>query len=456
MNLLKQMRFRDLIRNSTVLSAPGIISIFISLLSIPIHLNQAGSENYGNYIIFHFILMFSVNLNFGIGKSTVISINNIPNKKKEISFKALSYTTNISLIILILIIFLYLLKKYLIFDYSEFYKFTLYLLFGSIISIFFISLEGILQGNRKFKLLSFFNLFFYSFSLSIPSILLIYKNFNLENLIFISILIKLISILMMIIIVKYYNLIKKSDNRILANNLKKNARWITLNSLLIQLYDLFDKYLIKIFLGPIAVATYSIPQQLSGKLSIISKSFSAFLLPNLSKKKIDNLSFNFSLKIFIKFIPIVIFLMIPIYPILLKFWLGVSYNDTILNLTKIFSLSVIYSCASHILITKFEATKTLNRNLKIEFFLMPFFLITLYFLTSENFSLLLIGNLILIKELILLFLRLKLLNLKIQRNNSLYLYPIYFLIMLILSFYNYYLYYLMLLPLILNLFRNND
>ena len=66
----------------------------------------------------------------------------------------------------------------------------------------------------------------------------------------------------------------------------KIARWITLNSLLIQLYDLFDKYLIKIFLGPIAVATYSIPQQLTGKLSIISKSFSAFLLPNLSKKKL--------------------------------------------------------------------------------------------------------------------------------------------------------------------------
>ena len=77
------MRFRNLIRSSTVLSAPGIISIFISLLSIPIHLNQAGPENYGNYIIFHFILMFSVNLNFGIGKSTVISINNIPKKKRN-------------------------------------------------------------------------------------------------------------------------------------------------------------------------------------------------------------------------------------------------------------------------------------------------------------------------------------------------------------------------------------
>ena len=179
-------------------------------------------------------------------------------------------------------------------------------------------------------------------------------------------------------------------------------------------------------------------------------------MPNLSKKRIDNQSFDFSLKIFIKFIPIIIFLIIPIYPMLLKFWLGASYNETILNLTKIFSLSVIYSCVSHILITKFEATKTLNKNLKIEFLLMPFFLSSLYFLSSGNYSLLLIGVLILIKELILLFLRLKFLSLKIKQINSFYFFPLYFLIMLLLSFYNYYLYYLMLLPLILSLFKNND
>ena len=115
-----------------------------------------------------------------------------------------------------------------------------------------------------------------------------------------------------------------------------------------------------------------------------------------------------------------------------------------------------YSCVSHILITKFEATKTLNKNLKIEFLLMPFFLSSLYFLSSGNYSLLLIGVLILIKELILLFLRLKFLSLKIKQINSFYFFPLYFLIMLLLSFYNYYLYYLMLLPLILSLFKNND
>ena len=90
------------------------------------------------------------------------------------------------------------------------------------------------------------------------------------------------------------NLISRSSDQVLFRNLKNNARWLTLNSVLIQFYDLFDKYLVKIFLGPIAIATYSIPQQLTGKLSILSKGFSAYLLTTLSRKNHDNFVFNYS------------------------------------------------------------------------------------------------------------------------------------------------------------------
>ena len=90
----------------------------------------------------------------------------------------------------------------------------------------------------------------------------------------------------MFLIIKKNRLSIKAESKILKINLKKNSKWITLNGVLVQFYDLFDKYLIKFFLGPIALASYSVPQQLTGKLSIISKSFSAFLLPDLSKKKL--------------------------------------------------------------------------------------------------------------------------------------------------------------------------
>lgn len=449
-----KIKFKNLLTSSSILSVPGFVSIFISLLSIPTHLKYAGPENYGNYIIFHFILMISINLNFGIGKSVAISINNFISKKREISYEAIIYTINIVYIIFIIFLALYLLNKFLIVNFFDSYKYMLYLFIGSIITIFFITFEGILQGNRKFKSISILNLFFFSFSISIPSLVLIYnQNLTLENLIFISILIKFFSILIMLLIINNNNLYKVSKSKILLKNLKKNSKWITLNSVLIQFYDLFDKYLIKIFLGPVAVATYSIPQQLTGKLSIISKSFSAFLLPDLSKKKINNLNLNFSLQIFIKFIPIFIFIILPFYPIILKFWLGNAYNDTIHNLTKIFSISVIFSCASHILITKFEASKTLYKNLKIEFYLMPVFLFILFFLTSKNYSLLNIAILILFKELILFFLRLNFLKSEVIEFKKYYFFSLYFLFILFLSFYNNNFYYLSLIPLITIFFK---
>ena len=50
-------------------------------------------------------------------------------------------------------------------------------------------------------------------------------------------------------------------------------------------FDFTDKYLIKIFIGPAALALYSIPQQLTGKLSIISKGIAAVLLPAIAYEK---------------------------------------------------------------------------------------------------------------------------------------------------------------------------
>ena len=450
------MENRKLLTNASVLSLPGILAIFISLVSIPIHLKIAGAENYGNYIIFHFLLTLGTLLNFGIGKSIVISINNFPKKSKSVSYYGIKYTFILSIIFSILFIFLSAVEN-VTFTNSIFVNSIIltYFFIGILVTLFYISLEGILQGNQKFKSLSFYNFIFYSLSMSIPSLSLIYfKNISLENLILLSVLIKSSVIFMMFFAIIKNNLIKKSINKILLNNLKKNSKWLTLNSILVQFYDLFDKYLVKIFFGPVALATYSIPQQLTGKLSILSKGFSAFLLPFLSKKNFSNDDFNTTIKIFLIFIPIIIFLFFPLFELFLKLWLGSQFNNHILELTKIFSLSVIFSCASHILVTKFEATQTLKHNLKFEFSLMPFFLILLFYLTVNSFSILMIGSLILFKEIILLFFRLNLLKKSINNFKIYYIYSILFLFVLFFSFNNQIIFYILVFLLILNLFKN--
>ena len=304
-----------------------------------------------------------------------------------------------------------------------------------------------------FKFLSFFNFFFFSLSLSLPSlILLINAELSLKKLIIFSMIIKFLTIGLMLLIIFLNDLVSKSNNRILFLNLKKNAKWLTLNSILVNFYDLFDKYLVKIFLGPIAIATYSIPQQLTGKLSILSKGFSAYLLTNLSSKKHDNSVFNYSLRIFLNIIPILIFILFPLYELFLNFWLNDQYSQKILLLTKIFSLCAIFSCASHILITKFEASKTLSRNLKIEFLFMPIFIYSLYFFTKGKFSLIEISFLILSKEVVLLFLRLNLLRKVIKNLFIHYIYILFFLLTLYLSINFENLFYIFLLGLIISIF----
>ena len=86
------LKIHKLLINSSILSLPGILSILLSLISIPVHLSIAGAENYGNYIIFHFLLIISSILNLGIGKSITVSINNHPKKNKEISYQGIKYT----------------------------------------------------------------------------------------------------------------------------------------------------------------------------------------------------------------------------------------------------------------------------------------------------------------------------------------------------------------------------
>ncbi len=450
-----KLKLNNLIKKSTILSIPGLISILISLLSIPVHLNLAGPESYGNYIIFHFILMLSINFNFGIGKSTAISINNYPKENRKISYKAIEYTKKISYFIFGIFCFAILIN-HLFFNNSNLFEYLFYLFLGSIITIFFLSIEGVLQGNRKFEIISLINLSFFSFSFSVPSLMLILNsNLNLQQLIMISIFIKFVTVIVIFLTIYNKSYIEKSNSNILYTNLKKNSKWITLNGILIQFYDLFDKYLIKFFLGATALATYSVPQQLTGKLSIISKSFSAYLLPDLSKKKINNNDFEFSLNLFLTIIPIFIFILFPFYSSILEIWLRNSYNEEILILTKIFSLSVIFSCSSHILITKFEASKTLKKNLKIEFILMPIFLFSLFYLIQMKYSLIMISFLILAKEYILFILRLNYLNNYLKKFKTYFLYSLILISLLLLSFLNMKLFFVFLVIFFIIILRNN-
>ena len=103
--------------NTFITSLPGVLSIFLSLVSIPIYLNEIGISNYGNYIIQHFILTISFVTNLNFGKIVSIRVPKQKNKDQNKSvFTILTFSFFCSLITSAII---YLLIQMVVINYFD-------------------------------------------------------------------------------------------------------------------------------------------------------------------------------------------------------------------------------------------------------------------------------------------------------------------------------------------------
>jgi len=398
---MKNTSIQKFLSESFFASAPGLISIFLSLIAIPIHLKFAGTAHYGQYIFMHLISSLGFLLNLGIGKITSINISKNTNKNK-IAYNGIKVTLRNCSIFLVFSILLYFVNIY-----SNFIPNTSMILIAAsiLLTIFFVTLESIFVGNRMFAGLMFINLFYYGCSLSLPSIFLFLQYHDYQTIFFGSILIKLIVLVVSLTYLAKYNYIKFHKLKNYTNF--KSSKWFFISLLLSQIYDFGDKYLIKTILGPAALAIYIVPQQLSGKLSILSKGFSSVLLPSISdseKKRTQNDDLLLAIKLFTFVFPVFLFSIFYFFDYFLKLWIGVNYPREILQLLKIFTIVNWFSCLSHLFVTYYEGSGNVKKNTNIEIFFLPIFIASIVF-ASISKSLIAMATVMLAKEIALLLLR---------------------------------------------------
>ena len=421
-------KFSDLLKNSAILSLPSFLGIILAIIAIPVHLQINGKSDYGNYIFFHFIFSFGLLLNIGINKIVTVEL-----AKRKFTIEIIKQSLKISINIIFIIMLISIISCFIFQKYFNFLTIGV----GLSLTVIYLTFDGILQGFKRFKLLSVVNFIFYTLSLNLPSIYLILNSTsNFKSLILFSIFLKLISIIIILFYLKKY--FKFKYNKILKysfiSKFKIYSKWYSLHMLNLQIFDFMDKYLIKIFMGPIALAIYSVPYQLAGKLTIFSKSISVVLLPEISYSN-EKINFNHSLNIFTFVIPLFILIIFPFLDKLLILWLQDQYSIKILYLTKIFLIVAWVSGISHILITYFEAKKKIKFNTILElYFLFPFLLILSYVL-FEFKNLVLISFVLLFKELILIIFRTNKLKQTIDLVYLIYLNIIIVIINLIINMY---------------------
>ncbi len=436
----------DLHKNSYILSLPSIFGIILAIAAIPVHLQINGKSDYGNYIFFHFVISFGLLLNMGINKIVAVEL-----AKKKFIVQIIKQSLNLSLKIIFIVILVSLILYLTLNDYYNIFIIGI----GLSVTVVYLTFEGILQGFKNFKLISFVNFIFYTLSLNIPSIYLLIDNtLDFKSLIKFSIFLKLFSIVVILIYLKKF--FKSNHNENTKYNFilkfKKYSKWYSLHLLNLQVFDFIDKYLIKIFMGPIALAVYSIPYQLAGKLTILSKSISAVLLPEISQSN-EKSNFNHSLNLFTFIIPLLILILFPFLDKILLLWLQDEYSQKILELTKIFLIVSWISGISHILITFFEGKKKIKFNTILEIYLLIPFLLVLSFILFEFKNLILISYVLLLKEFVLIIFRTNKIKEKIDLIHPIYLNIIFVIINLLTNmYYKQYFYYAFILLILFNSF----
>ncbi len=395
------------LKNIFFSTSPGLISIVLTFLSLPIYLKYLPPSDYSTFLISHIFMSLSLVFNFNIGKIASIKFQNKSRKNKNaIIFNALFLSLIISLITsLILVFFLS-----MVFNNDKNIDFIV-IYFGLVVSILFINSESISKGLGKFKISAFSNLIFYGFSISGPSFVIL-LNYDLINqsffdLFYLSIFFKIISLIILIISIQSYLFNKNKLNIKVFLGFRKQSFWMTLSNSYNQIFDYLDKYLIKIFLNPLIFVNYTISQQIASKLSIFSGAIISVMLPKLASQKSSKSKKNvLNLHLYLFYIPISFLLILFEFSFdeLLKWWLKDSFNQNFYILFTIFLALTFVSCQSQILISLYEVNEITKKNSLFESFIIIPFIYVLFLIVSKG-DVILICYLILIKEIILFLIR---------------------------------------------------
>ena len=440
---------------------PGVLSILLSFFSIPIYLKYLGFEQYGNFLILHIFLSIALVTNFNFGKIASIRIQKVSNIFKNSIITTTVFISVISSIFVTLILFLIFYFIKLNFQIIDTFNYNLFLI-ALFISNIYITIENIIKGLKKYYLSSFSNLIFYSFSISLPAFFLLFNNDlknNIEILFKLSIFFKILGLTLLVIFLINKKLFNSEffSNKIIKN-FRNQANWLTLSSIYVQIFDFIDKYLIKVFLGSTSLALYSIPQQISGKLSVFSDGLISVFIPRISsiKKNSDKKNiFNSNFYGFFYLIGLILFLIYPFLDNILSWWLGENNNLKIIFLFKIFLIVSFYICITHIISTFFDTEFKSKINSQIETFVLLIFILGMIFSIYKS-SIDFFAFTILIRSIVsffikVIFVKKFIINLKILILQNIfiisafmcsaleqyYLFYSFFLILLILSFKNF-------------------
>ncbi|MEI7675940.1 MAG: oligosaccharide flippase family protein [Bacteroidales bacterium] len=349
------MTKKNLIFNSLSGVTQTIVTMLLTLVSVPLFINKLGFEFYGVFAILSVIGNLNLLANLGLNSSLIVYIS------KQGKCKESDYDIIVSLMIMFFLLCI-LLCTLILFEHKiiinilripEKYYIISIVLFRCMVianSLLFLGqiFSAIIDAHQKIYITNFFQ-FIYSLFYWGGLIVVVYFNSSLKN---IGIVIVLAATIWFILILIFATrLWGKLDFNGLSENIiriaKKNALYgskIYSAGLLSFAFEPLSKILLSNFIGVQAVAFFDVSLKIRGQITAIFGKIFQPLFPFIaSQKENKELSVklnDISSKIFLLVVPCAV-LIIFTFKVLLKLWIGDNNIDDLYLFVTFMSVALL-------------------------------------------------------------------------------------------------------------------
>jgi O-antigen/teichoic acid export membrane protein len=374
------------------------IPMAFAVLTIPFVVLNLGVEKFGILSIAWLFLGYFSILDLGIGRATTKFVVEYHNKGLQAEIKPLIVTSIFSLFCFGCFIGA-LLSFFAQFIVESALNVPVYLKQDTIGAIHIISLSipfvigvaaarGVLEAQRKFKLLNAIKVPSSILNYVIPGIVVLFST----DIVFIIILLGIAR--MLLFIVHAYFCFKPFDDRPLISirlsivrKLLGYGGWLTISNIVGPVMVYFDRFIIGSILTLALLSYYSTPYEVVTKLLVIAASMTGVLFPvftDLYLRNIEKLEdvYNKSLKgIFLLLFPVTLFIACFSFEIL-GFWLGQEFASQSHLVLLLLSFGVLLNSISAIPYTALQAANRPDVPAKIHLMELPFYLAGLFILAK--------------------------------------------------------------------------
>ena len=347
---LKRLHFKETIK----LASPSVLSIPLTLVSVPLCLSFLGTASYGILLILFLLQNQSHVFLFGTEKNLIRSIvQEQASANNLLATMLVAFVYGVCLVAVAIILVMILgIFDYLVLSTTDFSL----LLAGIPVHLLWTIQRSILQADEKFSTLGLTSFCYMSAVQYMPLIVILVAPENASITSFLGGALAARLTVTALLFFPFWRHVKKLRFQQIGFivQLFHYGKWMGVNQTIQIIFDGADRYLLGVFSTPSAIALYAIPLQITQKLALIPVSMAQVVFnQSVTSEKMRPDTY---LRDLVTVAPFCAMVFLCVCQPLFELWLGQHFDNKILTLAALLFIAVTFTSLNFITASILESS----------------------------------------------------------------------------------------------------